>query len=289
VLVDVILSVIGQGSAAPTAVEFSMMRPDISEITLRTFSCRMRMSTHLATNACRHPSPVALRLQVREIVRYAAERSIDVMPEIELPGHCCAALACYPELSCTGQVAQVPTNWGIHEDVYCAGSEQVFQFLDKVFAEVGYSAFIGMSCRGQDATPECMLSTPQVPCQPAGHQPAAPSAMHHTHHHQPAQHHHPLLPPCRWWSCSPSSISTSAATRCPRRAGSSAAAARSACATRAWLAARSCRAGSSSALAGCWLRAGARSSGVCRHACMMVPARRMHAGVAWRGTAALHA
>ena len=69
---------------------------------------------------------------VREIVAYAAERHITVVPEIELPGHSVAALAAYPELSCTGGPFAVETQWGVHEDVYCAGNEQVFAFLEDV-------------------------------------------------------------------------------------------------------------------------------------------------------------
>lgn len=60
--------------------------------------------------------------QIRDIVKYAEERFIEVVPEIELPGHCMAALACYPELSCTGAVKEVPTQWGVQSDVYCAGT-----------------------------------------------------------------------------------------------------------------------------------------------------------------------
>jgi hexosaminidase len=59
--------------------------------------------------------------QIRQIVNYAAERHMDVVPEIELPGHCRAALASYPELSCTGEHMDVPTQWGVQSDVYCAG------------------------------------------------------------------------------------------------------------------------------------------------------------------------
>jgi len=62
--------------------------------------------------------PVAHKL--KEIVAYAAERFIHVMPEIELPGHCCASLAAYPDLSCSGTVTEVPFHWGIHEHIYCA-------------------------------------------------------------------------------------------------------------------------------------------------------------------------
>ncbi len=72
---------------------------------------------------------------VREIVAYAAARGITVIPEIELPGHCGAALAAYPELSCTGGPLDVSTRWGVHEDVYCAGNERVFEFLEDVLSE----------------------------------------------------------------------------------------------------------------------------------------------------------
>lgn len=59
--------------------------------------------------------------QIKDIVKYAQERYIEVIPEIEMPGHCMAALACYPHLSCTGAVTEVPTQWGVQTDVYCAG------------------------------------------------------------------------------------------------------------------------------------------------------------------------
>ena len=57
---------------------------------------------------------------IREIVRYAAERYIEVIPEIEMPGHGLAALASYPWLGCTGGPYEVWTRWGISDDVYCA-------------------------------------------------------------------------------------------------------------------------------------------------------------------------
>ncbi|MCP4290624.1 MAG: family 20 glycosylhydrolase [bacterium] len=71
--------------------------------------------------------------EVKEIVAYAAERFITVVPEIELPGHSVAALAAYPELSCTGRPLKVETQWGIFDDVYCAGNEKTFDFLEGVF------------------------------------------------------------------------------------------------------------------------------------------------------------
>ncbi|MHA1148117.1 MAG: family 20 glycosylhydrolase [Promethearchaeota archaeon] len=64
--------------------------------------------------------------EIREIVDYAREREIEIVPEIELPGHCMSALAAYPNLSCTGGPFKVPVCFGIKRDVYCAGKEEVF-------------------------------------------------------------------------------------------------------------------------------------------------------------------
>ncbi|MDU1890868.1 MAG: family 20 glycosylhydrolase [Dysgonomonas sp.] len=74
--------------------------------------------------------------QVKEVVAYAKERFIEVIPEVELPGHGVAALAAYPELSCTGKPIDVRNIWGVANDVYCAGNEEVFKFLEDVIAEV---------------------------------------------------------------------------------------------------------------------------------------------------------
>ena len=73
---------------------------------------------------------------VREIVAYAAERFITVVPEIEMPGHSQAALAAYPHLSCTGGPFEVQTQWGIHADVLCPGREDTFAFLEDVLTYV---------------------------------------------------------------------------------------------------------------------------------------------------------
>ncbi len=96
--------------------------------------------------------------EVKEIVQYAAERHIIVMPEIEMPGHSSAAIAAYPELSCfpgqptkipatmiskasvdqqkQGRVKLVQETWGVFDDVFCAGKEETFQFLEGVLDEV---------------------------------------------------------------------------------------------------------------------------------------------------------
>lgn len=74
--------------------------------------------------------------QVKEIVAYAADLNITVIPEIEMPGHSRAALAAYPELSCTGKKQEVPSTWGVFEDVFCAGNEETFKFYETVLDEI---------------------------------------------------------------------------------------------------------------------------------------------------------
>lgn len=74
--------------------------------------------------------------QIREVVAYAAERHITIVPEIEMPGHSMAALAAYPELSCSGGPFRVPTRFGIFNDIYCAGKESTFTFLEAVLDQV---------------------------------------------------------------------------------------------------------------------------------------------------------
>ncbi len=73
---------------------------------------------------------------IREIVAYAAARHITVVPEIEMPGHSLAALAGYPELACTGGPFATGTRWGVIPDVYCAGKDGTFAFLQGVLDEV---------------------------------------------------------------------------------------------------------------------------------------------------------
>jgi len=76
------------------------------------------------------------KAEVVEIVAYAAQKSIVVVPEIELPGHSLAALASYPELSCSGAPEKVETRWGIFDGVYCASSEPAARILEDVLEEV---------------------------------------------------------------------------------------------------------------------------------------------------------
>lgn len=74
--------------------------------------------------------------EAKEIVKYAAERFITVIPEIDIPGHMQAALASYPELGCTGGPYEVWKMWGVSEDVLCIGNDQSLKFLEDVFAEL---------------------------------------------------------------------------------------------------------------------------------------------------------
>lgn len=74
--------------------------------------------------------------EIREIVAYAAERHIDIIPEIDLPGHMLAVLAAYPELGCTGGPYEVGTRWGVYDDVLCAGNDKTYEFLEDVFSEI---------------------------------------------------------------------------------------------------------------------------------------------------------
>lgn len=74
--------------------------------------------------------------ELREVVRYAAERYITIIPEIDLPGHMVAALSVYPELGCTGGPYDVWCIWGISDDVLCAGNPKVLDFLKTVYGEL---------------------------------------------------------------------------------------------------------------------------------------------------------
>ena len=74
--------------------------------------------------------------ELRDLVNYAQDRFITIVPEIDLPGHQQAALSSYPELGCTGGPYEVWTQWGVSDNVICAGNDQAMQFLEDVLAEV---------------------------------------------------------------------------------------------------------------------------------------------------------
>jgi hexosaminidase len=73
--------------------------------------------------------------EIRDVVKYAQERYVTIIPEIEMPGHALAALAAYPELGCTGGPYNVAKIWGVIEDVFCP-TEKTFEFIEDVLTEV---------------------------------------------------------------------------------------------------------------------------------------------------------
>ncbi len=74
--------------------------------------------------------------ELREVVEYAAERHINIIPEIDMPGHMVAVLAAYPELGCTGGPYDVWTIWGVSEDLLCAGNDKTIEFCKDVLDEI---------------------------------------------------------------------------------------------------------------------------------------------------------
>ena len=74
--------------------------------------------------------------QIRDIVRYAADRYITIIPEIDMPGHMVAALTAYPELGCTGGPYEVWGMWGVADDIQCVGKDHTLQFVKDVLDEV---------------------------------------------------------------------------------------------------------------------------------------------------------
>ena len=74
--------------------------------------------------------------EIREIVKYAQERYITIIPEIDMPGHMLGALAAYPELGCTGGPYEVWTMWGVSDDVLCIGNDKTLEFITDVLGEI---------------------------------------------------------------------------------------------------------------------------------------------------------
>ena len=73
--------------------------------------------------------------EIKEVVRYAQERGINVIPEIEMPGHSQAAVSSYPEFGCTGEQVGVAPLWGVFKEIYCSKNE-TFDFLEDIIDEV---------------------------------------------------------------------------------------------------------------------------------------------------------
>ena len=74
--------------------------------------------------------------EIRDIIQYAADRYITIIPEIDMPGHMVAAMAAYPELGCTGGPYEVWQRWGVTDDILCLGKDNTLRFIEDVLAEV---------------------------------------------------------------------------------------------------------------------------------------------------------
>lgn len=74
--------------------------------------------------------------ELREVVAYAAARGIAIVPEIEMPGHASSVVAAFPQLACAQGPFEVEKQWGVFDDVYCAGNDEVFEFMENVLDEV---------------------------------------------------------------------------------------------------------------------------------------------------------
>lgn len=74
--------------------------------------------------------------EIREVIKYAKDRFIEIIPEIDVPGHTMAVLAAYPELGCTGGPYEVANSRGIYHDVLCLGNRHTYDFLYNVFNEI---------------------------------------------------------------------------------------------------------------------------------------------------------
>ncbi|MEG2413063.1 MAG: beta-N-acetylhexosaminidase [Clostridia bacterium] len=74
--------------------------------------------------------------QMRDIVDYASKRAVEVVPEIDMPGHLVSAISCYPELSCTGEKVEVSNRWGVMDNIGCCGKENIYQFAKDIVDEL---------------------------------------------------------------------------------------------------------------------------------------------------------
>jgi len=110
--------------------------PRLTEIgSVRKTTLIGHVNNQMGTDTIPHGGFYSQR-DVRDIVAYAADRFITIVPGIEMPGHALAALAAYPELGCTAVPYEVATRWGIFNDVYCPGKEGTYTFLKDVLAEM---------------------------------------------------------------------------------------------------------------------------------------------------------
>ncbi len=97
-----------------------------------------RAGDHFGSYASDEPEPAQYytRAEVKDIIAYCAGLGIEVVPEVDMPGHVLAILAAYPQLSCRGEAVKVGTKAGIFQDIFCAGKEETFTFIEKFLDEL---------------------------------------------------------------------------------------------------------------------------------------------------------
>lgn len=129
--------------------------------------------------------------EIRDIIAYAADRHINIVPEIDLPGHMMAALASYPELGCTGGPYEVMRTWGVSDEVLCAGNDSVYAFIDDVLEEVAelfpseYIHIGGDECpkRRWEKCEKCQARIKELGLKTDGHSTAEQKLQSHVIHH----------------------------------------------------------------------------------------------------------
>ncbi len=73
---------------------------------------------------------------IKELIEYAAQRNVEIIPEIEMPGHATALLSAFPEISCKGQEIAVSNSWGIHDNTICPGKDTSYTILQNILSEI---------------------------------------------------------------------------------------------------------------------------------------------------------
>lgn len=109
--------------------------PLLTEIASRRFGSEVNRNGETYVDDVPHEGYLT-KQDVRELVAYASARNVDIVPEIDLPGHFVAAIAAYPDLSCTGSVSEVRKKWSASKDILCAGNDMSYRFVNDVLDEI---------------------------------------------------------------------------------------------------------------------------------------------------------
>lgn len=110
--------------------------PKLTEIGSKRFANTSPLSPDVGNSCNQERVQFYTDDEIKEIVEYANNRNITIVPEIELPGHSSALLSAYPEFGCKGESYKVENRWGIFEDVLCAGNDKIFDLYNAIFKTV---------------------------------------------------------------------------------------------------------------------------------------------------------